>query len=296
LTIISSTTQKIKHLDALKKIATIDKYKYTQSEEIGKKILAYTPLLYKKMGNRKDRPEPIASSFLLKFENSYFLITASHVVPNGNITGLGLFFNSTFFNLDGECLYTKTKNIEDDKLDILIVKLSELFIKEIGAAFLFFDINNINVDIADVSGDCYLVIGYPITRIKLNIAQKKELKFPFIFRTNIQQQNKIHKHLKTNENYNLIFYYGKHDIQNSKTGISQEGPKPNGLSGCGVWLITDLLDTTFSSFMPVSMLIEYDAKFNVFVTTRIRLITESIRNKWQIEIQQTKKFHLDLIY
>ena len=107
----------------MKSLISIDEYKSNQSEAIGIKILSYTPLLYKKMGTRNDRPIPIASSFLLKFGASHFLVTASHVVNSGNFTGLGLFFNKTFFNLDGECLYTKSQNIENDKADIMIIKL-----------------------------------------------------------------------------------------------------------------------------------------------------------------------------
>ena len=278
----------------MEQIVPVSDYIKEQTDEISKKCILHTHVLYSVIPNRVDRAEPVASCLLLKCDDNYFLISASHVIKEGK---LALHFNNTLLPIDisEDSFFTKMEREEDDKLDILIVKLTSPFVAALPPYYSFFDLRTLNIDFDDVEISSYLVVGYPLTRFKLNPTEQIISIKPFAFRTHIHTDGAIHQKLKTFNNTNLILHYRKRKIKNNGTGENVEGPNPKGLSGCGVWLIANLLEGKNSFFFPVGILIEHDNRYCALTITRINVITEIIRVKWNIDIPQSKKVNLNFL-
>jgi hypothetical protein len=58
--------------------------------ELGKRLVRYTPTIFKR-DYRRNRPDHISSSILVKWDDSHFLVTAGHAIKQHNIEDLGVF-------------------------------------------------------------------------------------------------------------------------------------------------------------------------------------------------------------
>lgn len=274
---------------------TFEKYISEATLEIGKRIYEYSPPIFSNKNItsgrvNKARPMPIASSVLFTINERYFLVTAAHVFKRHRLADLGLFHGNLLYHLNGDLKLSNPNSCEKDRLDIAILELERGLANDLAVAFKFYDLIKFNPDHPHYNDARYLVVGTPLTRHKLKLSNKKIINYPFIFLTKPIDSETTYDGLGVRTYSHLLVDYTKRRIQNSSTRNYQMGPQPVGLSGCGIWTISRFLRFSSSdfSFYPSGILIEYDANYHSIISTRMRIITEILRQGFNVEIQRTR--------
>lgn len=291
---LNSHAQKKKESARMNRILHSSQYISDVTLELGKRLVKYTPAIFKR-DDRRGRPDHISSSILLKWGDSHFLVTTGHTIKQHRIEDLGVFFNDTLITIGGQ-FRTSTLPWEKDKIDIAIVKLDQSFLQEISGHFEFFDLKTFNIDHNDIEGSNYLVVGYPLTKVRIKPSVKKIIIEPFIFRTNSNTNNNKYKKLGFAKHTHLILNYRERRIVDSLRKKKVQGPHPRGLSGCGIWCIPNFVSNNIESiaFFPSGVIIEYYNEETALVGTRIPVITEGIRQIFEPNITPAKKLKVNL--
>lgn len=261
--------------------------------ELCKRIAASTPPLYIV---RDGRPEPISSSILVKWDTSHFLVTTGHTLRYHNPNDLGVIFNRKFLRMGGAYFTTNSKEIDDDKIDLGVYHLSDEFLPQVGSNFTFFDLKSFDFDHVDSDDDVYLVVGYPNTRTKIRPDEHKIEIRPFLFKTDLDKASEVYQKLCLREDVNFLLNYTRKRITDLLPGNIVQGPLPKGLSGCGVWKISDPLthDLDSISFYPTGIIIEYSKTHHVLIGTRMRVITDCLRQVYSDNIPASKILRVNI--
>jgi hypothetical protein len=254
---------------------------------VAKKINLFTPLLCYKERNRMI---PISSGLFLKFRNDRFLITAGHTYKQFSEKGIGVFFKRKFVTIGSNCMLSSPNETEGDRIDLCVYTLSKEFLFEVGDHFLFYDLGTIEIDSVNNPKDMMLVFGHPLTRIEFNERTRKVTASPFIFMTDGVTQQQTYDKLDVKAFSHHLVYYDKSRIRKLGSNGRAQGPKPNGLSGCGVWHLSEAIvhDPELIQFRPIGILIEYFEEHKVFVVNRLNVITEILRDHFGIDLPKSK--------
>jgi len=255
---------------------------------VSKQISRCTPMLCIRAGGAI---VPVASGLFLKYEENHFLITAAHVLNSYGDKGLGVFFKYTFLSLGGRHVVSKERDNGSDYIDIGIYHLSTEFLSQLSSDFLFFDLANVNIDHDDAVDDfSYLVFGYPVTRVEVNDYKRKITLKPFVFLTGLEKSDVYLNFTTIQMQSHLLVSYDRNRIMKLPSKDVGQGPTPNGLSGCGVWRVSDTLvhDVSLIRFFPSGILVEYYAEHKVFIVTRLRIVTEMIRKIFIVNFPKSR--------
>ncbi|MDW9381939.1 hypothetical protein [Chryseobacterium sp. JV558] len=242
-------------------------------------------------------PEPHATGVLVKIDDCHFLFTAAHVsedLQNEIVIGIEekltvkLGGEWTFNNLD------KNQKRKDDKIDIAILKLDDESVDYIKRQYSFINQNQLGINHEIKNLPYYTAIGFPASKNRFN-KYKGELKSsPFIYNT-VPADEKKYKDLNCKEYENLILTYEKKRVIDNQTKRKITGPDPYGISGGGVWFVptqlvneTDIVDKKL-----VSILTEWSSEKNIWISTRIDLFTEVIRQKYKLGLPESKIIKLN---
>lgn len=261
-------------------------------DEVSKEVLNFSPQLFSKSGLQVEplRPEPYASGVLIKVEGNHFLLTAGHVVEDVNPEDVGVMINNTFFILEGEVKYARPSDSEqNDKIDLAVWELNDEVIDSLSAKYKFLEFQDIEYDHQTTTEPKYLIVGFPVTRSKLNVKTAKIKVAPFIFLTK-QAEEKFYERLGFEKHSTLLLDYRKAKIESFDTKLVLQGPKPQGISGCGLWYLPKLI-VNEGQKVPVKLvgiMIEHHNQFNVVVATRIHVVTEILRRDFGINIPESK--------
>jgi hypothetical protein len=266
------------------KIFTPEEIKAENGLKIGKSIFEHTLVIF--YINEKGKPQPAASAICLKYEEDHFIVTASHALRNLEGYRVGMIPEANWKPLDGEYVMSDYPKINDDKFDIAIVKLDRESVEKITPSYLrFFDLKGFRPDHDDEEGQTYLLVGHPVTKTKLNHAKGKKHLAPLIYLSdlNLQESLFIRQGFRP-LTHQLLNYRPRRIFDLNETPV--QGPKPVGLSGCGIWKLSDLITDSHQSirFFPTSMVIEFDDNYSVLAATRINVITEMIRREFNISL------------
>lgn len=245
-------------------------YCQEQVEKIAQEADKYTYPIFTKSDGKK--ANLIGSSVVLKLNNIYYLITASHIVKT-ILNKNGLFYIGVKSNLvDLSGTFVHSKNIKDeyigDDFDIAYLKLSLDFIEK----------NNIislgeeKIHIGEIKKQpCIsLIYGFPNSQNKIgkayyNNGNKFRLKSysynGFINFDYLNESNKI------KENHTCMNY-------NNKTMKDRNPKSPIGISGGGLWIVQNILCP--SDFLLDSICIEYSEKEKIVLATKIHKVVTFI--------------------
>ena len=261
--------------------------------EVGKRITSSTPPLYLKGTHR---PELVSSSILVKWQNNHFLVTSGHTLRQFKPTELGLIFNRTFLTIGGYHGTSNSDKIVNDKIDIGFYHLSEEFLTQLSDNFQFYDLALFDFDHEDTDDDDYLIVGHSITRTKIRPDKNKILLAPFLFRTKMKKGDKLYEKTKTRHIVNFLLDYRRRKIKDLLPDKIVQGPEPAGLSGCGVWKISNPLthDINTIKYHPTGIIIEYYSELNLLIGTRMRIITEVLRKTYDQSIPTSKTIKVNI--
>lgn len=102
--------------------------------------------------------------------------------------------------------------------------------------------------------------------------------------------------LGLDKRYHVILEYTRKKIQQSTSGQYITGPRLNGMSGCGIWIVPSVAtagDFSDLNFYPTAILTEYEPKTHCVVGTRIRVVTEILRQQFNLPIQKSSLINLN---
>jgi len=270
------------------KIFTPDEIKAENAMLIGKEIFDHTQVIY--FINKKGKPEAVSSAIGLKCQDNYFIVTAAHTLRQFKNQILGIIPDSQWIELYGEHVYTNSGKIDEDKFDVGVHRLENNIIQKIGDKMKFFDLANFFPDHEDEVGQSYMVVGHPLSKVKLIHAEGRKHLAPFLFLSDLNQQDKMFFNQGFNKLTHQFFNYRQRRIYEYMTRKMVQGPEPKGLSGCAIWKVSDLIVNDFRSvqFYPTGIVIEYIKEYSVLVVTRINVISELIRQSFDVNIRKSK--------
>lgn len=258
---------------------------------------------------------PLATGVLCSDGVNCFIITCAHTFADEDGTDKiqGIVMNNSFTPLNEERELAPDTTFHG-KCDIAILKLSLetiKYIEELGFEFLEKKYLGINLS---VQHDSILYIcGYPANKTKGPIYGKdgkklqiettsdsnhKRQLFPLVFSSKlvylalpyIDDANQYEKHCLEKASHLLMsFHYKKLSKQN---GSRITLPKPNGMSGSGLWAITKN-----GNYYLIGIMVECNLTDSYMLATRIDYITELMRHVFNSALAQSNivptKWYID---
>lgn len=192
--------------------------------------------------------EPFGTAILAQYKNHHFIISAAHVLELDEISNLYFEVNisvggETEFRKIGKYILLTSQKISgnraNDKLDIAVMKLlGSEDIKSLKINFEFYNFEESDREHIPLQNiPYYIVYGYPGTYTKLNKYNKKNERKVFAFNSRIKEFHKCEKY-GYEPNMNIFIDYPKR-LEREHSSQLVKPPNPRGISGCGLWCITD---------------------------------------------------------
>jgi len=268
-------------------ISLIDYYRELQGEAL-KDIKKCTCQFLTEEKNGKAKAH--ASGIFINVDDSYFLITAAHVVEKHKDEIFVPLRNFDALQLGGTLTTNVAFQKEKDKIDIAIIKLSEDAFNLVNGYYSFLSQNELGISHEVKKLPSYLSFGYVCSGSKVKYGTDKFIAKPFNYVT-VPADEKIYKELSCQLFENIIIHYDKKKVFNYRTKETKVGPDPFGISGSGLWYIPPnqiVKPGDKVSKQLVGIMIEWPIQNRKYwISTRIDILTEIIRQKYSLNIPQS---------
>lgn len=208
-----------------------------------KEALPYTCQLFQAISKEEAivKLKAIGSAVLLTDGESYFLVSAAHVLDLGFIQSMCIPCDKGIWTyLKGQIHVTSVQSVgirTGDNVDLAFMKLEPDVLTALKEAYDFLPISSLATAHMPTPGLDYAVCGFPAS--KTVTIQDKELKSVkstgVLGRTRVNDK-KIQAQDGFNECWNINFDYESESIK-IDTGEKMDTPKASGISGGGVWFI-----------------------------------------------------------
>jgi hypothetical protein len=255
-----------------------------RTQALTPELSKYTLPLFKSIGGESTY---LGSAVLFKFENGYYLLSASHVLETKDIDNILVpttEISMRKFPTIGivSTPIPKSGKREDDKIDIAVLKLyNPTFIEELKSYKQFLDFSKIEFDEPISFGlPNQIVCGFPDHRMKFDPIKKgwKASLFVFLFR--ISSFNKYEKY-NCNKETHIFLEYPKYLQQESSNDPLVISKNPHGISGCGVWQIekSNSINEDSLEYKLIGIIIEFQSKYHrVLIASRLKPIKEFLKS------------------
>lgn len=249
--------------------------------EAKEKALKSTILLFKEI---KNFPSPVGTGILVHLEESYFLISASHVYDEN---GLFIISNSTDQEIvvGGELHKTVVPKAEGeyDHIDIAILKIDPSIVEDLKKDYHFLNSEQLLINHkVDRTEQHYLILGYPGTQTKKRF-RKDEIKSRVFSFWSMPKEQEYYSSIRIEEHTNILLHIDAKRVVNSATRTTQKAPELEGISGCGLWYFNQgklgLVGIIYGK--------NQHPGHKTLFSTRIDVITETIRHIYKIDIPQS---------
>jgi len=258
--------------------------------DASKIIKDYTPILFYKDFNTNNQLQAWATGVLVKLKNKYFLFTAAHIIENILPETIGIMLDDVFQVLGGTVRHTELLDSRGGKIiDICIWEIEKDVAKNIESKMKFFSLDNFNKDLQTYSGTNYLVWGYPYKNVKVLPSNPNIKSTPLILLSKLVS-DRNYENIGYDYDKNLVLEYKRHEIRKSASDKIEQGRKPKGCSGCGIWVIPNLCVEKGKTppHILAGIMTKYLENEDVIVGTRIHIIVEIIRNEFDIPLLASK--------
>ncbi|MCG6195529.1 hypothetical protein LFX25_20005 [Leptospira sp. FAT2] len=228
----------------------------------------------------KSKVYQLGSAVLITLDSKYFLISAAHVLMD-NGTEYYAPYLGDIYKISGVITGVYVEEItkrKEDKYDFAILELDEVCLNGLKNDYEFLTLANIDIDHKFDLKNFYSVAGFPGEHNnKLIDNDQKKIKsiIYFIF-DHPELDNHIYSAIKAEKHAHLLVKYDIDNVANEEN-IPCIGITPHGMSGGGIFWISDIITETKNSKKLVAVSIEYHKKQNVIMGIRIHVILEAIR-------------------
>lgn len=273
----------------MKPIQLIDYYREIQNDAANDILKSTFQFLTE--NNRKT--EPFASGIFIQVDETYFMISAAHVMEENYDELYVPLEKNDSIKLGGELNINSipsTLSRDDDQIDIAILKLDVKSIGIVSKFYSFIDVDEIEISHSTKQLPQYISLGYPCTQTKMKYGTNVLIAKPFKYIT-MPADDEIYEQLECDPYRNIVVHYNKKRVLNYSTGQFKTGPDTYGISGSGLWYIPFQLVEKGQKVDKklVGIMIDWPTKNRKFwIAIRIDIITEVIRQKYSLAILQSK--------
>lgn len=216
------------------------------------------------------KPQPLASGIVISFKSEYYLVTAKHVCEEEDLTKIGCFVKgqpkligcNTVCCCGDDVAYT---SLSENIIDVLSnEKIIPYKLEESIGVSLIYETNR------------YMLYGYPASMVKdtadkeVRIVKTSPLFTKILGKDNINRKRIC---LKSENMFAVDFHKDKLASFSTETPMKQLGPKPGGLSGCGLWQFDA------GKLILVGIMTDYDIPKAVLLGEMINSLIESINKR-----------------
>jgi hypothetical protein len=267
--------------------STSDIYKSVAKERATKAQRRFTHAVLPLYGvTEVGEPEHLGSSFAVKVEEKYVLITAAHIFDKSNYTAIYVSNGQGFIEFPKQWFVTNKPEAGrgDDKFDLAFASLGDAEVADIGPEKFLQGEKLRTPNHTYEVGSVFMCSGYPNSKNKKIDRAKDSMLVRRYHYTGMFSQSMQSKFnlLGLNKSYHLIV---EHD---EKSFTDEKGKKTNGIAlrGMSGGLITYLGRVTdlnilkgvdYGPILIAGMLIEYHKSHNSIVALRFDKIIEQIQ-------------------
>jgi hypothetical protein len=235
------------------------------------------------------------SGVFIKVDDHHFLISAAHVLeanPLSLCVPLGI--GNGGVTLQGEINTNKINGLrKDDRLDVGIFKLKEDTVSLLCNYYEFLTQNELGVNHLLEIKEQYLTYGFPTSQTLAKYKTTKVTSNPFCFST-WPKASDIYAEMNCKLNENIIIHFDKFGFIDTVTNKQRIVPDTYGMSGSGLWYVPNQIispETPIKKKL-VGILTEwYDQNKKVIIATRIDVISELIRQAYNLDLQKSNIYN-----
>lgn len=202
-------------------------------------------------------PELVGTGVLVELDSSCYIVTAAHVVQgyalkktrNSNkseddyddpseaslaLNNIGFYYDESYYPLQ-RVVFTNTENGKiENNVDIAVIFLDLDSANELKQSFTFITIDRIKLSHDINTENRYYIFGYPASGSDTIEARKQVALMPFKYVTNGVLPHDLSE-IECDIRYNILVFYDKSKIVDTRSGQPLENFTPQGISGCGLW-------------------------------------------------------------
>ncbi len=254
--------------------------------EVAKRAIEYSPQLFIWSIDAERDLEALGSSVLFKVGQDHYLITAGHCLrQNGEDINIGVLNAKNEMHLVRGAVIIKTG--DGGEIDLGIVKLSSATTEMMFQKYKFLDVTQImfNKGIPDETD--YLVVGYPITKTKINNRTKCLSSEPFVF-IGKSKDAKTYERFAYNVKVNTLIRFTKRKSTYVEKLEMNMSPEPKGISGGGLWFIQsyEIEKKEDVVFFLCGIMIEHDDINNFMIATKTEALVQLIQASHTVNANQ----------
>lgn len=227
----------------------------------------------------------IGTGFIVQFNSDYYLISAAHVLDEYYVErrSLHCFLEATKVQQLKGAAYLTTPpdgDRENDSFDVGIVRLQHPIPSD-PCLRRFVPYEMLQTGVFHSGRKLYMVIGFPATMVKVDRVRKRLVPAPMIY-WEFVAEDIVYKHKGLSPHDHILIKYARRHSMRAD-GSKGTTPAPSGMSGCPVWLISDLDDLEGSSDKKiVGIAIEHDVQNKCLVAVDIKLAL-SVLSKFNVD-------------
>ncbi|MCI0542024.1 MAG: hypothetical protein L0Z50_43060 [Verrucomicrobiales bacterium] len=225
------------------------------------------------------RPDVFGTGTLIKIGTHPYLLTAAHVLDEKLNREIYVPLKGRLTELRGRYLCSaRRRSLErsDDLSDICVIQLPTDLAGELESRFQFVPSNLLDPNEAPTERGEYEFTGFPTSRVRANIFGSRIKVKPYSFGSRSPSWKAISK-MGYNPNVHLVIYFKRQKNRNEK-GLRVTSPKPNGVSGGGVWRVwrrQGLFGDSCTKRL-VGIATEYDERNEALIGIRLSVALDAI--------------------
>lgn len=262
--------------------------------ETGRLVAKHTCQLFYVTG---ETFEPRGSGVLFQHDGRYFLLSAGHVLKcllsNKNpdrplLIEMGIPNGKELIMVSGQLDVN-----DEDHIDIGLMELQKEVVEDLNDYYSFLTIDNVGIGHIGVATMQYVISGFPIENTKgrrnpIDIKTK-----PIHLSTLIVPQPSMGELPK----WQVAYAYNRLAAIDSHTGNRIIGPEAIGVSGGGAWFVeVDDTGSLTHNYKLAGIAVQHpDGTANVIVTTKVDLFTETLRQKFGLNIPKSHLIKVNLL-
>lgn len=250
-------------------------------EQYCHEISTHTVQLWIVIEDNADKAKPLGSAVLLTINDKYYLLTAAHVIDGCDISNIAFWDNQDLVRVSGNVAYLSNASEINKNGDVAVWQLSEDATFALLKHYHFLPFDRVKLRHNIVAQERYIILGYPVSKTK-KIYHNMTIPIKtcqFVTSGDVTSRKYFHNNLNPQVNFMLVYHRRK--VQGFGTDKKQieHLPDPHGMSGCGLWY----LDEDKHSRL-VGLMIGYNHTDSIMIASRIDLVTEIIRKKFDMAI------------
>jgi hypothetical protein len=134
--------------------------------------------------------------------------------------------------------------VETDCVDLAVIELAKDVVEQLLPTNRFISISEMDLRPVPLPG-CYLVLGFPTVDTTMDEAGRG-VKTLGLWYVTVLHRGELHPNTKYDSRIHIVLNYGKEAIgENEEPSVV---PHPGGLSGCGIWRLTN--DENWDNWKP----------------------------------------------